>query len=191
MRRQATVIHKLHFWHETSPESQATVYDAARFCRHIRRKAGLVHRTYNHFVTNAYAMKVTILSAVCALLLGLTSAESNLTTPQSTQQILEGDFKPPQVWENTNLVRTTNLEKGYVRETINVVVNNKDSKPQSEYYVPFGYDVIGRVGGFEVRDKKDADKDKFEVTTAALAAVLSADGSSSKYDILQASHDYC
>ena len=125
-------------------------------------------------------MRLSILSTACVLLLGLTSAESNLTTPQSSQQILHGDFKPPQVWENTNLVRTTNLEKGYVRETINVVVTNKDSKPQSEYYFPFDYDTISKVGGFEVRDKKDADNGKFEVKTAALTAVLSADGSSSK-----------
>ena len=125
-------------------------------------------------------MKLSILSTACALLLGLTIAESNLTTPQSSQQIVQGDFKPAQVWENTNLVRTTNLEKGYVRETINVVVTNKDSKPQSEYYVPFDYDTMAKVGGFEVRDKKDTDKGKFEITTATLAAALSHDGSSSK-----------
>ncbi len=123
------------------------------------------------------------MSTACTLLLGLAVAESNLTTPRSSQQILQGDFKPPQVWENTNLVRTTNLEKGYVRETINVVVTNKDSKAQSEYYVPFDYDTMAKVGGFEVRDKKDADKGKLHVSTAALATVLNADGSHSKYDI--------
>ena len=125
-------------------------------------------------------MRLSIWSAASTLLLGLTHASSNLTTPQSTQQTLQGDFKPPQVWENTNLVRNTILEKGYVRETINVVVTNKDSNPQSTYYVPFEYDVIGRIGGFEVRDKKDADKAKFEVTTAAQAAVLPADDATFK-----------
>jgi oligosaccharyltransferase complex subunit alpha (ribophorin I) len=130
-------------------------------------------------------MKVGILSTALALLLELSIAESNLTTPQSSQQILHGDFKPPQVWENTNLVRTTNLEKGYVRETINVVVTNKDSKPQSEYYIPFDYDVMGKVGWLEARDKKNAEKDPFQVTTAALAAVLSEDGTSSQYVFTQ------
>jgi hypothetical protein len=120
-------------------------------------------------------MRLGVLGAALSLLLGSTLAESNLTTPRSTQHILQGDFKPPQVWENSNLVRNTNLEKSYVRETINLVVKNVDKAAQSEYYFPVGYDVIGNIGGFEVRDKKDEDKPKFEVTTAALAAVLDGD----------------
>ena len=126
-------------------------------------------------------MRLGVFSTALALVLGVSVAESNLTTPQSSQQILHGDFKPPQVWENTNLVRTTNLEKGYVRETINVVVTNKDKEPQSEYYIPFDYDMMGKIGWLEVRDKKNAEKDAFSVTTAALAAVLSEDGTSSQY----------
>lgn len=122
-------------------------------------------------------MRFGVLTAALSLLLGTSLAESNLTTPQSTQQILQGDFKPPQVWENSNLVRTTNLEKSYVRETINLVIKNTDKAPQSEYYFPFDYDVIGNVGGFEVRDKKDDSKPRFEVTTAALAAVLDGETS--------------
>lgn len=124
-------------------------------------------------------MKLSVITAAVALLLRPAVADSNLTTPQSTQKILQGDFKPPQVWENTNLVRHTNLEKSYVRENINLVITNTDKAPQSEYYFPFDYDVIGKVGGFEARDKKDETKGKFEVTTAALAAVLDA-GVSSK-----------
>lgn len=125
-------------------------------------------------------MRLTTVGAWFALALGLSKAESNITDPRESQQVLSGDFKPPQVFENTNLVRNTNLEKGYVRETINVVVTNIDLNPQSEYYVPFEYDVMGKIGGFEVRDKKAADVQKFKVTTASLAAVLNADGSSSK-----------
>jgi hypothetical protein len=132
------------------------------------------------FLTHPYAdkMRLGILSAALALLLGSARAESNLTTPQSSQHVLQGDFKPLQVWENTNLVRNTNLEKGYVRETINLVIKNTDKSPQSDYYIPVDYDSIGRVGGFEVRDKKDDTKDKFSVSTAALAAVLDGDTSS-------------
>ncbi len=126
-------------------------------------------------------MRLGVFSTALGLLLGLSIAESNLTTPQSSQQILQGDFKPPQVWENANLVRTTNLEKGYVRETINVVVTNKDKSPQSEYYIPFDYQSMSQIGWLEVRDKKTPDKDPFPVSTAALAAVLSEDGSSSQY----------
>ena len=118
--------------------------------------------------------------AACAsILIAYTSAQSNLTTPQKTQQILKGDFEPPQVFKHINLVRNTNLEKGYVRETINVVVENVDKQPQSEYYFPFEYAVMGRVGGFEVRDKKDSAKGKFQVTPAGLEAVLD-EGVSSK-----------
>ena len=128
-------------------------------------------------------MRFGTFSTALGLLLGLSVAESNLTTPQSSQQILQGNFKPPQVWENTNLVRTTNLEKGYVRETINVVVTNKDGSPQSDYYIPFDYDAMSQVGWLEARDKKNADKDPFQVTTAALAAVLQKDGTSSQYEL--------
>ena len=125
-------------------------------------------------------MRLVTFSTAVGLLLGLSTAESNITTPQSSQQILTGDFKPPQVWENSNLVRTTNLEKGYVRETINIVVKNTDTSSQSEYYLPFEYDAMSKVGWLEVRDKKNAEKRPFEVTTAALAAVLSKDGTSSE-----------
>lgn len=120
-------------------------------------------------------MRFGILGAALSLLLSTSLAESNLTTPQSTQQILQGDFKPPQVWENSNLVRNTNLEKSYVRETINLVIKNTDNSAQSEYYLPVDYDVVGNIGGLEVRDKKDEAKPPFEVTTAALAAVLDGD----------------
>ncbi|KIV80220.1 hypothetical protein PV11_07736 [Exophiala sideris] len=114
----------------------------------------------------------SLVSAVLGLCITASSAESNLTTPQQTQKYLTGDFKPPQVFENTNVVRTINLEKGYVRETTNVLITNKDKEPQSEYYVPFDYDLVGRIGGFDARDKKHAERGPLEVTVAALANVL-------------------
>jgi oligosaccharyltransferase complex subunit alpha (ribophorin I) len=126
-------------------------------------------------------MKLYTLAAVCSLLAGsFCLGESNLTIPQSSQQVLRGDFKPPQVFHNVNLVRNTNLDKGYVRETINVVVENVGKEPQSEYYLPFEYDVIAKVGGIEVRDKKNIEKGRFDVQLAAMSAVLGEDGSSRK-----------
>ncbi|KIX05915.1 uncharacterized protein Z518_03889 [Rhinocladiella mackenziei CBS 650.93] len=122
----------------------------------------------------------SMVSAVLGLCLGISYAQSNLTTPQSTQKILYGDFRPPQVFENTNLVRTINLEKGYVRETTNVLITNTDKEPQSEYFLPFEYDRIGGIGGFDARDKKNAEKGPLAVTVAALADVLDAQGTSSK-----------
>ncbi|KIX93445.1 uncharacterized protein Z520_10864 [Fonsecaea multimorphosa CBS 102226] len=122
----------------------------------------------------------SVVGAILALCTGvLGAAESNLTERRSTQKILTGDFKPPQVFENTNLVRTINLEKGYVRETTNVLVTNTDKSPQSEYYVPFEYDLMGKIGGFDARDKKRPEF-PLEVTIAALSAVLDDQGGASK-----------
>ena len=121
------------------------------------------------------SMRLSTLAAVSSLLVSsLCSAESNLTTPQSSQ-VLHGDFKPPQVFKNVNLVRNTNLDKGYVRETINVVIENIDKEPQSVYYLPFENDLIAKVGGLEVRDKKNTEKGRFDTQTAAMSAVLGDD----------------
>ncbi|KAJ5533264.1 hypothetical protein N7494_009816 [Penicillium frequentans] len=100
-------------------------------------------------------------ATVLGLLAPSLAAASSFTAP--TQLAVPADFKPPQVFKNVNLVRNTNLEKGYVRETINVVVENVDKQPQSDYYIPFPSDVFGRVGGFEVRDKKATENGRFEV----------------------------
>ncbi len=122
---------------------------------------------------------ISAAGALLALCAGVLGAESNLTEPRTTQKIITGDFKPPQVFENTNLVRTINLEKGYVRETTNILVTNTDKAPQSEYYIPFEYDLMGKIGGFDARDKKNPDL-PLEVTIAALSAVLDDRGGSSK-----------
>lgn len=123
---------------------------------------------------------ISAAGAFLALCAGVLGAESNLTESRTTQRIITGDFKPPQVFENTNLIRTINLEKGYVRETTNILITNADKSPQSEYYVPFEYDVMGKIGGFDARDKKNPDT-PLEVTIAALSAVLDDQGGSSKY----------
>ena len=94
-------------------------------------------------------MRLFRLGTVASVLLGCI-ADSNLTKSANSQQILQGDFRPPQVFQNVNLVRNTNLDKGYVRETINVVVENVDNQPQSDYYLPFEYGVMSKVGGIEV-----------------------------------------
>lgn len=126
-------------------------------------------------------MRLSTLAAICGVLAdSFCSADSNLTTPQTTQQILHSDFRPPSVFRNINLVRNTNLDKGYVRETINVVIENVDKEPQSEYYLPFEYDVIAKVGGVEARDKKDLERGRFPVQMAAMSAVLAEDGKPTK-----------
>ena len=98
---------------------------------------------------------IPLLTACLSLLTSAYAAESNLTTPLSSRQILPSNFKPPQNFKNVNLVRTVNLEKGYAKENINVLIENTASSPQAEYYIPFRGDLIGNVGGLEVRDKKN------------------------------------
>ena len=105
---------------------------------------------------------ISLLAASLSLLTSAHAAESNFTTPLSSRQILPSNFKPPQNFKNVNLVRNVNLEKGYVKETINVLIENTASSPQGEYYLPFGGDVIGNVGGLEVRDKKNPHTPAFE-----------------------------
>lgn len=104
-------------------------------------------------------------TVLCGLLLpsSIVCAESNSNTPSSARVVLPRDFKPPQVFKNANLVRNTNLEKGYVRETVNVVVENVDEQPQSDYYLPFATDVFAKLGSLEVRVKKAPEKGRFDV----------------------------
>ena len=95
----------------------------------------------------------------------LCSAKSNRSTTLSSHQILPANFKPPQVFKNVNLLRSINLEKGYVKEVTNLVIENTDKKPQSEYFLPFRADEIGNVGGLEVKDKKEPEKPAFSCET--------------------------
>ena len=82
-------------------------------------------------------------------------------TKLSSHQILPSTFKPPPVFKNVHLMRHTNLEKGYVRDTINVVIQNLAKEQQHQYYLPFDANTISKVGGLEVRDKKDPDQPAF------------------------------
>ena len=102
-----------------------------------------------------------LVGACLCSIIASTVADSNLSTPLSSHQILPNNFKPPQVFKNANLLRNINLEKGYVRETVNVVIENIDAKEQDTYYIPFKAEAIGNVGGLEVKDKKDPEKPAF------------------------------
>lgn len=97
----------------------------------------------------------TFLTASAALFGTAALADPKPSEALSSQQILPDNFKPPQVFQNINLVRHTNLEKGYLRETVNVVIENIDSKSQDQYYLPFGADLVDKVGGLEATDKKN------------------------------------
>lgn len=93
-------------------------------------------------------------------LIGLVSAKDSNGTLNS-RDILPSVFRPPQHFRNVNLVRNINLDKNHPQETINVVVENIDKAPQSDYYLPFELDVLSRVGGLEVKDKKNPERRGF------------------------------
>lgn len=97
---------------------------------------------------------VSLASAVLTLVSGVIATAAS-------KQTLSGQFKPPQVFKNANLVHIISLEKNYVKEQLNVVVENVSKEPQSEYYLPFTSEQLARVGGFEVKDRKDGSVGNF------------------------------
>lgn len=128
---------------------------------------GIVHPQLRESAT----MKLSI--AVPALLynlLHLVSAEATLAPFRTSKLELAPDFKPPPVFKNTNLVRNTNLEKGYVRETVNVIVENVDKEPQDSYFLSFPTDVYGKIGALDVRDRKAPNQKRLNVIPTDLEA---------------------
>lgn len=113
---------------------------------------------------------VALLAVVCSP----ATAEVNTTEPLSSHQILPSNFKPPQVFKIVDLVRNINLEKGYAKELINAVIQNTDTAPQQEYYLPFEAKLFGHVGGIEVRDKKSPEKGAFKVDAVEVDVTRSA-----------------
>lgn len=108
-----------------------------------------------------------VAAALCGLLTSTTlAADSNSSSSTSAKTVLPNDFSPPRNFKNVNLLRNINLEKGYVREQINVVIENIGDTAQTEYYLAFATDVADKVGGLEIWDKNDAKKEKFEVVAS-------------------------
>ena len=103
----------------------------------------------------------SILVAWSLLGCSLQAARADNSSQLSSHLILPSNFKPPQVFKNTNLVRTISLEKGYAKVTVNVVIENTDKVPQSQYFLPFKPDQIGNIGGLEVKDKNEPEKPAF------------------------------
>lgn len=98
--------------------------------------------------------------SIAAALLGLVSSALATESRQSTVT-LPAEFKPPQVFKNTNLVHIISLEKNYAKEQINVLVENISPGEQYEYYLPFTAEQLSRVGGLEVKDRKDTTAGSF------------------------------
>lgn len=100
-----------------------------------------------------------------ALLPALASCLSFVTaaSTQTSKVSLPATFKPPQVFKNANLVHIVSLEKNYAKETINIKIENIAKEAQDEYFLPFSADQLSRLGGFEAKDKKNADAGAFQV----------------------------
>lgn len=86
---------------------------------------------------------------------------ASASSPQSPL-VLPAGFTPPQVFKNTNLLRTVDLSKPYSREVVAIIVENTSEQPQSEYYVPLDRVQAERVSYVEARNKKV--EGKFNVT---------------------------
>jgi oligosaccharyltransferase complex subunit alpha (ribophorin I) len=104
-----------------------------------------------------------LLSVLAAGLSSLAAATAT-ANPATDAVSLPPSFSPAPVFRNANLVHIITLEKNYVKENINVLVQNIADEPQDEYYLPFTADQASRVGGIEVNDRKDASLGPFEVS---------------------------
>lgn len=109
-------------------------------------------------------MKTTAVFSAFLSLLSLASAagsDRKSSSSSSTSTTLPATFKPPQVFKNANLVHVISVEKNYVKENINVLIENIDKAAHDEYFVPFTADRMSRLGGVEVKDRKDASAGPF------------------------------
>lgn len=101
-----------------------------------------------------------VLSFACT---AVSAEKGNLSKPFTSRLLLPSNFKPPQSFQNVNLLHTINLEKSYPKESINVVIENSASTAQDEYFIPFTSRQMETIGGLEVRDRKDPEAGLFDV----------------------------
>jgi hypothetical protein len=60
-------------------------------------------------------------------------------------------------------VHVISVEKNYVKESINVDIENIDKAAQDEYYLPFTADQVSRLGAVEVKNRKDTSAGPLDV----------------------------
>ncbi|OTB05922.1 hypothetical protein M426DRAFT_319306 [Hypoxylon sp. CI-4A] len=108
-------------------------------------------------------MKFTAIAVTCVAFISQVLGETNITGPSSSKVVLPTTFKPPQVFKNANLVHVISVEKNYAKDSINVLIENISEAPQDEYFLPFTSAQMERIGGFEVKDRKDATVSGFVV----------------------------
>ena len=105
----------------------------------------------------------TSVNSLCTLASMICRKPASINTHKSGYLF---SMDPARVWvavfKNVNLVHVISLEKNYAKESVNVVIENIASSPQDEYFLPFTADQMSRLGGLEVKDRKDADAGPFE-----------------------------
>ncbi|KAJ0313753.1 hypothetical protein COL5a_003322 [Colletotrichum fioriniae] len=108
----------------------------------------------------AFAIAAGLLSLLSPI---VASSDSTTAADKVSKVNLPANFKPPQVFKNANLVHIVSLEKNYVKESINVLIENIDKQPQDAYYLPFTPEQMSRIGGFEAKDRKNPEAGPFAV----------------------------
>lgn len=104
-----------------------------------------------------------LLPALLQCLSLVTATPSSSDSTQISKISLPSTFTPPQVFKNANLVHIVSLEKNYAKEIINTKIENIAKEPQDEYFIPFSPDQMSRIGGLEVKDKKNTEAGVFQV----------------------------
>ncbi|KAL1896211.1 dolichyl-diphosphooligosaccharide--protein glycosyltransferase subunit 1 [Ceratocystis pirilliformis] len=87
--------------------------------------------------------------------------EDTITSRTAVQQPVS--FTPPAVFKNNNLVRIVSLERNYAHETVNIQIQNIAKEPQDEYFLAFDSAEFLRIGGFEVKNKRDSEASEFVI----------------------------
>lgn len=107
---------------------------------------------------------LAVFSAALSLLAFASASPDTKASQGKTSRVsLPSTFTPPQVFKNANLVHIVSVEKNYVKENINVLIENVGKEAQDEYFLPFSGDQMSRAGGIEVKDRKDSTVGPFTV----------------------------
>ncbi|KAL5614376.1 hypothetical protein BROUX41_004482 [Berkeleyomyces rouxiae] len=114
-------------------------------------------------------MRPLALYSVFAGLLTSVAAQADIVVSRTVVQ-QPASFTPPAVFKNNNLVRIVSLERNFARETVNVQIQNIDKKPHDEYFLAFDSAEFPRVGGLEVKNKRDSEAGEFAIAPVEYSA---------------------
>jgi hypothetical protein len=72
----------------------------------------------------------------------------------------------PQTLQHTNLLRTLDLTKPYVRDSTALILENISNTTQTEYFWGIPLDLVPALSYLEVKEKKSGNADLFPVEPA-------------------------